>query len=194
MDNKAIRSMMRQRRRSLTRQQQLIASNGLTEQLCRLPAFRYRQHIAFYLANDGEIDPQLALGIAQQAGKTCYLPALNPLKQNRLHFVRHRANDPLVANRFGILEPSLRSNPIASLHAIDLILLPLVAFDKHGNRLGMGAGFYDRTLSNRGRHTLLIGLAHSCQETDNIARQHWDIPLHAIVTERNIIQIRHFSG
>ncbi|WP_461517286.1 5-formyltetrahydrofolate cyclo-ligase [Porticoccus sp.] len=194
MDNKAIRSLMRQRRRSLTRQQQLLASEGLAEQLCRLPAFRYRQRIAFYLANDGEIDPQLALGIAQQAGKTCYLPALNPLKQNRLHFIRHRANDPLVANRFGILEPSLRSNPIASLHAIDLILLPVVAFDRHGNRLGMGGGFYDRTLSHRGRHTLLIGLAHSCQETDNIARQHWDIPLHAIVTERNIIQIRHFSG
>ncbi|WP_461481603.1 5-formyltetrahydrofolate cyclo-ligase [Porticoccus sp.] len=194
MDNKAIRSLMRKRRRALTRQQQQHAGNGLAEQLCRLPAFRYRQRIAFYLANDGEIDPQFAMGIAQRAGKHCYLPVLHPLKQNRLHFVRHRRDDALVANRFGIREPSLRGNSIASLHAIDIILLPLVAFDRQGNRLGMGAGFYDRTLSRLGRRTLLIGLAHSCQETDSIARQPWDIPLHAIVTERQVIQARPVPG
>lgn len=190
MDNKAIRRLMRQRRRSLTPQQQQRASEALAAQLTRLTTFRYRQRIAFYLANDGEIDPGFALGIAQRAGKTCFLPVLHPLKMNRLYFVRQRAGDSLTSNRFGIAEPSLRHRAIASLHAIDLILLPLVAFDRQGNRLGMGGGFYDRTLSRRAPHTLLIGLAHSCQETDSIARQPWDIPLHAIVTDREIIQIR----
>ena len=190
MDNKALRRLMRQRRRSLTRRQQQDAGNGLAELLCRLPAFRYSRRIAFYLASDGEIDPSLAMGIAERAGKHCLLPVLHPLKQNRLYFVRHRSGDPLTPNRFGIPEPSLRSNPVVPPRAIDVILLPLVAFDRHGNRLGMGAGFYDRTLSRRARHTRLIGLAHSCQETDSIARQPWDIPLDAIVTERSIIRAR----
>jgi 5-formyltetrahydrofolate cyclo-ligase len=66
----------------------------------------------------------------------------------------------------------------------------MVAFDRQGNRLGMGGGFYDRTLSQSFRLTKFIGLAHSCQETDSIAPQPWDIPLQAIVTERDIIQIR----
>lgn len=194
MDSKAIRRLMRQRRRSLTERQQQSASNGLAEQLCRLPAFRYRQRIAFYLANDGEIDPSLAMGVAERAGKSCLLPVLHPLKQNRLHFVRYRSGDPMEANCFGIPEPLLRGNRIQSMYAVDLILLPLVAFDRRGNRLGMGGGFYDRTLSTRAPHTLLVGLAHSCQETDSIARQSWDIPLDAIVTERDIIQIRHELG
>jgi len=194
MDSKNLRSLMRQRRQSLTRRQQQIASAGLAVQLCRLPEFRYRKNIAFYLANDGEIDPQFAMGIADRAGKHCYLPVLHPLKQNRLHFVRHTSGDCLEANRYGILQPPLRGNRIASMHRLDLILLPLVAFDARGNRLGMGKGFYDRTLSNRAAHTRLIGLAHSCQETDNIARQSWDIPLDAIVTECNTIHIRPEKG
>ena len=190
MDNKAIRQRMRQKRRSLSAPQQVDASQGLARQLCRLPAFLFGKNIAFYLANDGEIDPLIALGIAQAAGKACHLPVLHPLKQNRLHFVRYRRGQPLTGNRFGIAEPTLRRNRIVPLRAMDVILLPMVAFDRRGNRLGMGGGFYDRTLSRAFGLTKFIGLAHSCQETDSIASQPWDIPLQAIVTERNIIQVR----
>ena len=190
MDNKAIRKEMRQKRQSLSAPQQADASHGLARQLCRLPVFLFGKNIAFYLANDGEIDPGIAMGIAEAAGKACHLPVLHPLKQNRLHFVRYRTGQPLTANRFGIAEPPQRRNRIVPLLAIDVVLLPMVAFDRQGNRLGMGGGFYDRTLSQSFRLTKFIGLAHSSQETDSIAPQPWDIPLQAIVTERDIIQIR----
>lgn len=178
---------MRERRRALTSRQQAVSRIGIAQQLSRLPAFLYSQRIAFYLANDGEIDPEMAMGIAEAAGKDCYLPVLHPLKQNRLYFARHRHGDKLVINRFGIQEPPLRGRQIVPPMAIDLILLPLVAFDRQGNRLGMGGGFYDRTLASQHRFTRLIGLAQSCQETDSITQQPWDIPLQAVVTERDII-------
>ncbi|MEH6616561.1 MAG: 5-formyltetrahydrofolate cyclo-ligase [Porticoccus sp.] len=190
MDSKAIRQLMRERRQALSPQRQDAASSGLARQLSNLPAFRNSKRIAFYLANDGEIDPQLAMGIAEAAGKECYLPVLHPLKLNRLYFVRYSQGDPLTVNRFGINEPSLRGGYIVPPLGLDLVLLPLVAFDRRGNRLGMGGGFYDRTLATQQHATRLIGLAQSCQETDNIHHQPWDVALQAIVTERNVIQTR----
>ena len=178
---------MRERRRSLSAQQQSNASIGLATQLSNLPTFCHSKRIAFYLANDGEIDPSIAMGIAEAAGKKCYLPVLHPLKENRLYFAEYQQGDPLVMNRFGIKEPSLKSAKIVPPMGIDLILLPLVAFDRYGNRLGMGGGFYDRTLAQQKNFTRLIGLAQSCQETDKITQQPWDIALQAIATEKTII-------
>lgn len=187
MDSNAIRQLMRERRRSLSEQQQSKASIGLVHQLSNLPAFCHSTRIAFYLANDGEIDPSIAMGIAEAAGKQCYLPVLHPLKQNRLYFAEYQNGDPLLINRFGIKEPSLKSAKIVPPLGIDLILLPLVAFDRDGNRLGMGGGFYDRTLAIQKKFTRLIGLAQSCQETDKITHQPWDIALQAIVTDTTVI-------
>jgi len=190
MDSNAIRQLMRERRRSLSPQQQAEASNNLARQLSRLPAFCNSKRIAFYIANDGEIDPQFAMGIAEAAGKECYLPVLHPLKLNRLYFARYRSGDTLPINRFGIEEPSLRGAKIVPPLGLDLIFLPLVAFDQKGNRLGMGGGFYDRTLATQKHLTRLIGLAQSCQETDSIAHQPWDIRLQAIVTDQDVIYPR----
>ena len=187
MDSNALRQLMRDRRRSLTPGQQANASRGIAQQLSRLPAFCNSRRIAFYLANDGEIDPYLAMGIAEAAGKECFLPILHPLKQNRLYFARHRQGDKLTTNRFGINEPQLRGAYIVPPLGLDLILLPLVAFDHNGNRLGMGGGFYDRTLARQQNFTRIIGLAQSCQETDSIDHQPWDVPLQAVVTEQEII-------
>lgn len=190
MDSNAIRQLMRERRHSLPSEQQAAASRGLAQQLTRLPAFYNSKRIAFYLANDGEIDPQFAMGIAEAAGKECYLPVLHPVKQKRLYFAQYRSGDALSVNRFGIEEPYLRGAKVVPPLGLDLILLPLVAFDRCGNRLGMGGGFYDRTLATQKRFSRLIGLAQSCQETDNIAHQPWDVVLQAIVTEKNVIYPR----
>lgn len=181
---------MRQRRRQLSASAQQRAADALAHHLCQLAVFRYAKRIAFYLANDGEINPEIAMSVAQAAGKYCFLPVLHPSRQKsqrRLFFLRHEAHDPLVSNRYGILEPSLQWRQPTPLRCLDVILLPLVAFDSHGNRLGMGGGFYDRTLQRRSKQTQLIGLAHSCQAVDNIPARAWDIPLHSIVTDSGII-------
>ena len=187
MDTIAIRQLMREKRRLLTPKQQKIAGENIAKQLSTFPPFCNSKRIAFYIAHDGEIDPGFAMGIAEAAGKECYLPILHPLKQNRLYFARHSNADFLSINRYGIKEPLLRKAKVIPAFAIDLILLPLVAFDRSCNRIGMGGGFYDRTLQFQQHLTKLVGLAQSFQETGSINKQPWDIQLQAVVTEKSVI-------
>ena len=185
-----IRKLIRNKRRALTPAQQQSAAKNLASLISQQPFFQRAKRIGIYLANDGEIDPSLLLGIALAANKACFLPILHPLKSNRLLFGEYREGDQLNKNRFGISEPQLKKTAIAPLWSLDLLFIPLVAFDLSGNRVGMGGGFYDRTLagcSNQPRKPTLIGLAHRCQEIDSISRQSWDIPLDQIITDREII-------
>lgn len=185
------RRELRRRRRHLSAAQQRRASAQLARVLRRRLEFRRARRLAFYLASDGEIDPAPLLALARAAGKVCYLPVLHPLGHNRLHFARYRPGQRLARNRYGIPEPRLQTRPGTPAWALDIVFLPLVGFDRHGHRLGMGGGFYDRTLAfKRHRHAprpLLIGLAHSLQELGTIAAQPWDVTLDAIATEREYI-------
>ena len=190
MNTGEIRKIIRTKRRALTPAQQQTAAQNLATLIAQQGFFLRAKRIGIYLANDGEIDPALLMGIALNANKACYLPIIHPLQFNRLYFGEYREDDQLKANRFGILEPQFNSTKIAPIWTLDLILLPLVAFDRSGSRIGMGGGFYDRTLAacaNQPRRPTLIGLAHSCQEVESISQQSWDIPLDQIITEREII-------
>ena len=188
-----LRSTLRQRRRSLSAREQQQATVNISQHLDQLWRFKRARRIAYYLANDGEISPQAAIGKAEKRGQDTYLPVLHPLKYNRLYFTSHRNPSRLRANRFGIAEPLLHKNPIAAIWTLDIILLPLVAFDRHGNRMGMGGGFYDRTLApldgSPMKRPLLIGLAHHCQEVEQLQTQSWDIPLDIIATDQKLIHI-----
>ncbi|MGS2722847.1 5-formyltetrahydrofolate cyclo-ligase [Porticoccus sp. GXU_MW_L64] len=193
MNKNQIRAEIRHRRRSLSRQQQRHAAEGLSRQISRLTAFRHARRVALYLGNDGEIDPLPTLLLAEAAAKRCYLPVLHPLKQNRIHFAPYRSGDRLAVSYFGYPEPPLGGSRIVPAWAMDLILMPLVAFDAKGNRIGMGGGFYDRTLAfakTARRRPILIGLAHSCQQLDEVTTNPWDIPLDAIATESAVIRCR----
>jgi len=80
MDTNSLRQLMRKRRRSLKSKEQSLAEERVTRRLTLLPSFYMSTRIAFYLAHDGEIDPEFAMWIAESAGKECYLPLLHPLK------------------------------------------------------------------------------------------------------------------
>ena len=190
MNTGEIRKNIRTKRRALTPAQQQTAALHLATLIAQQGFFLRAKRIGIYLANDGEIDPSLLMGIALNANKSCYLPIIHPLQFNRLYFGEYREGDHLKANRFGILEPQFNSTQVAPIWTLDFILLPLVAFDRSGSRIGMGGGFYDRTLAacaNQPSRPTLIGLAHSCQEVESISQQSWDIPLDQIITEREII-------
>lgn len=187
MDINSLRQHMRKRRRSQKPKVQSFAGESAAKKLTLLPSFYMSKRIAFYLAHDGEIDPKFVMDIAEAAGKECYLPLLHPLKQKRLYFAKYKKGDPLSINRYGIQEPLLRRAKIVPAFAIDLIVMPLVAYDSSCNRIGMGGGFYDRTLRTSYKNTRLIGLAQSFQETSAIKKQSWDITLQAIVTEKSVV-------
>lgn len=99
-----------------------------------------------------------------------------------MHFAK---GEDVTNNRFGIEEPINASN--IAIQRLSTIFVPLVGYDKDCNRIGMGKGFYDKALSKAAAGTRLIGIAHSCQEVDQLEPQPWDIPLDAVVTEREVI-------
>jgi 5-formyltetrahydrofolate cyclo-ligase len=188
------RQQLRAKRRALTSEQQRLSGNHLASIICSQGFFLRAKRIGIYLANDGEIDPGPILTTALNAGKACFLPILHPLKKNKLYFGHYDAATKLVTNRFGIPEPVPHSQRTAPAWSLDVIFMPLVAFDRDGNRMGMGGGFYDRTLAfmagSKRLKPKLVGLAHGCQEVDSLSQQSWDIPLHLIATDQEIICAR----
>ena len=185
----ALRRQLRQARRSLSPQQQKRAARDLYRRLAQHPLFRRCRHIALYLPNDGEIDPRPLLREAQRRGKATYLPVLKRWPRTKMSFQRVHPHESMTRNRFRIAEPQYLPARQRKVWTLDLILLPLVGFDECGGRLGMGGGFYDRSLAYRQlrknwHKPTLLGLAHECQKVDRLALASWDVRLGAVVTDR----------
>lgn len=191
MSNKRaqIRAEIRNTRKNLSNNQQIIAAQSLKMnfiQHLKSENTTNSKHIAIYLSNDGELDTSLLIKELWSLNHTVYLPIIHPFNGANLLFQRYEKNSPMRANRYGILEPKLNCSQICPLPALDYLLMPLVAFDKQGNRLGMGGGFYDRTLARlheqNWQKPQLIGLAHECQKVDALPIESWDVPLKTIIT------------
>ena len=190
-DRKALRRMMRARRRALTPQEQHQAARALCQQLSHHLWFQQARHIALYLANDGEIDTTPLVDLCRRLGKQLYLPVLHPIRHNRLWFTPYTTKTPIRRNRYRILEPVLQGKPVRPAHALDLVLMPLVAFSAEGGRMGMGGGYYDRSFAfklqpKRLKGPRLIGLAHDFQRQTQLPLEPWDVPLDAIATDRKL--------
>ncbi len=183
-----LRRLLRKARRALSASEQRQAARGLYRQLAQHPLFRRARHISLYLPTDGEIDPRLLLREAQRRGKHTYLPVLSAWPRTRMVFQRIRPGEKLAPNRFRILEPRVNLAAQRKVWALDLVLLPLVGFDAEGGRLGMGGGFYDRSLGYLARRQswrkpTLLGLAHECQKVGKLNQASWDVPLQGTVTD-----------
>lgn len=184
-----LRRSLRAARRSLSPSAQKQAALRLYRQLAHSPVFWRARRIALYLPNDGEIDPKWIIQAAWRQKKKLYLPRLAAWPQQHMVFQRFRQPDRLKPNRFGILEPACNPKTQISPRILNLILMPLVGFDPYGGRLGMGGGFYDRSLAFIQRRTYkahpptLLGLAHECQKVSRLPLASWDIPLDGIVTD-----------
>lgn len=193
----SLRRKLRKKRRQLTRSQQQEAAQKTCRLIRQQAWFLNAASLAIYMANDGELDPLPLAFMAHSMGKKVYLPVLDPLNKNHLIFIRFTPTTPLIKNRFGILEPKLTGYGLVrhnncKVFTLDLILMPLVGFDLQGSRLGMGGGFYDRTLAQKPteiKRPKLVGLAHECQKVRYIPLESWDIPLTRIVTPVQVYKV-----
>ena len=188
----SLRRLFRQRRNALSMQQQADAAAQITTQFFSQfnppPASR----IAVFISNDGEIDLSLLCRHCWENNYPTYLPIVDPELAGHLRFMPYHPATPMALNRYGIAEPDLalideNDKQALSVSSLDYLLMPLVAFDAHGNRLGMGGGYYDRTLAGQ-RRPNLIGVAHDCQQTSSLPVEPWDIPLSAILTPTQLIR------
>jgi len=186
----SLRKELRKQRNSLDTDTQTLHSIAIANQLSNCSLYKRSKNIAAYLAADGEIDTEFLIHKALHDKKKLFLPVLAPFV-SRLYFAAYTPGCKLAANKFGILEPETHPKFWFKPQQMNLILMPLVGFDPQGNRLGMGGGFYDRSLSFHGHrkrthHPYLIGLAHQLQCVDQLPHQPHDVPMHMVATEQRI--------
>jgi 5-formyltetrahydrofolate cyclo-ligase len=186
-DRRSLRKTLRAARAGLSPLERRDASMRIAERVAQTHWLRPGTRVALYVAVTEEIDTSPLIALAMRRRAEIFLPRIESHRDRRMTFSPpgpHRRY-----NRYGIAEPDTKARMAAS--ALQLIFVPLVGFDARGNRLGMGAGYYDQALAFRRhrQHWLgprLIGIGHSCQQVDAIDPTPSDIPLDAVVTERGI--------
>jgi len=147
-----------------------------------------KKNIAVYLAFDGEIDLHYLIEALWQTDHLIFLPALHP-HTHELSFVRYCPSTIMKKNQYGILEPENATECI-SPEDLDVVLMPLVAFDYKGTRLGMGKGYYDKSFAfcrSSPVKPMLVGVAYECQYCETLPANAWDVPLDGIMTEKKFI-------
>jgi len=189
-----MRRELRARRRELSTAERSLACTRFARVARSTRLFRPGRRIALYVAHGGEADPSALLQLARSLHCTVHLPVIASHRDCRMGFVPYEPGDRLAPNRYGIPEPVARRAP-ALVRSLDVIIVPLVAVDLCGTRLGSGAGFYDRALRHlcRARHwrrPKLIGLAYQFQLVERIPRRPWDVPLDAILTDKALYRAR----
>jgi 5-formyltetrahydrofolate cyclo-ligase len=184
-----IRQTIRQHRRALTPEQQLYFADQAANRMMTYTPVMMAHTVALFLSFDGELDTRPLIEQLWRSGKRVYLPVLHPFSPGNLLFLHYHPRSELVMNRLKIQEPKLDVRDVLPLNKLDVLITPLVAFDTQGQRLGMGGGFYDRTLQNWQRYGLQpVGYAHDCQQVDTLPVEKWDIPLPAVVTPSKVWQ------
>lgn len=175
----ALRNTIKQVRSKISAQYKSASSKQICTRIRSLEYYRNAKKIALYHAVNGEIDLVDIWNSAPLHGKYCYFPALS---DNSLIFLPANPKTPFKPNKYGILEPDVSKDLAIPIDDLDIIFLPLVAFDMRCNRIGMGAGYYDRTLEHN-KSSMLIGVGYQFQHVDYIEPQPWDVTLDAVITQ-----------
>lgn len=183
-----LRRSLRQSRKQLSPSQRQKYNCAINQRFIRSGLLLRASSIATFLPNDGEVDLSLLIQTCAARRIAHFLPVIK--KNNQLNFSRYKWGDQLSLNQFGIPEPVNAASLSSALFTI--IVLPLVGFDLSGNRLGMGGGYYDKTLafvnqSNCFKRPLLIGAAYEVQLSKKIQANKWDVGLDAVITEHRVI-------
>ncbi len=189
-----LRKAMRQRRRIISSWRQRKAAERVAAHLNILPEYQAAETVTCYRSIEGELDTEVV--IAAILGRTgqCYLPVIG--KDWHMEFAKYTRGQSLQKNSWGLQQPGPYAQRVPP-HRIDLALIPLVAFDSQGVRLGMGGGYYDRYFSfklGRCKRPFLVGLAHEFQRVESLTPESWDVPLDAVITPRGVERFSRVQG
>lgn len=185
-ERKQLRAAMRSRRQALPAAARMQAAEAVSQHLLADSAFA-DGYIAGYWAMGGEV-PLHLLQMRLRPEQVWCLPCLE--SDGTLRFAPWRPGDALESNRFGIPEPALSPDARLSPQDMAVILLPLLAFDAAGHRLGMGGGWYDRSLAFRQHQSApprLVGVGYGFQQVQALPAEAWDVPMDAVVTEAGLL-------
>lgn len=189
-DRRDLRKTLTKARALLSPAERIAAASGVAAQLEQLPEFIVDQRIAGYWAVAGELSLHAIFGGLLSRGQHYCLPVV--MQGNHLQFASWKPGFPVEPNRYGIPEPASSPRELIAPDALDIVLVPLLGFDRRGYRIGSGAGYYDRSFEflreqQRPAQPVLVGIGYSSQEVASIDAQAWDVRMDFIATERELI-------
>ena len=180
-----IRNISKSNREALKKDFIKQASSDISQKIITSKYFKDANNIGCYLSTEYEVSTDIIISSAHKTNKNLYVPKIK--QGHAMDFVKMTLNSNMVKNRYGIHEPLYED--IIDANKLDIVLVPIVAFDEKKNRIGMGGGFYDRKFkyikNTKKKYPLLIGVAFECQKVKKIKPENWDVKLSTIVTELN---------
>lgn len=185
-----LRARMSVRRDEVNARQRVEAAAGVLRSLESLPEFMTDRNVAGYWAIRGELPLNLAVTSLRRRDQHYFLPLLGDRRQ--LLFAEYAQDTAIGHNRFGIPEPVVSGDGLRTARDMDVVLLPLLAFDRHGHRLGTGGGWYDTSLAflrgaARPAAPLLVGIGYTFQEVESVPAETWDVGLDYVATDLELI-------
>lgn len=192
MNTSSLRQRLRKIREAHTPLQQSLKAESTAQHFEKWAAQRPAENIASYLTHTGELPTHAINQAVWKQGHRLFVPMLYHTPPQSLRFQPYNVGTPTRDNKYGIAEPAQDEKYSRPAREMGTILMPLLGFDTKGNRLGMGGGYYDRTLEFILDHAFgqprpfLLGLAYDAQEVKALDRNPWDVPLDAVLTESGI--------
>lgn len=195
LSKQQIRKSLRKKRQLLPAQVSYTAGVSVYENLKKYRPYFRAKNIACYLASDGEVSLAVTIDEIWRRKINVCLPVLSTINRSSMYFTSFQSDTILTKNQFNIYEPVSHIGQQIKPLALDIVLVPLVAFSPQGDRLGMGGGYYDRYFSFllrslSGRKPKLVGVAYDFQEVEFLENDKWDVPLDAVVTESQLIEMK----
>jgi len=190
-ERSALRKLLRERRTALSAPERITAAQALVAQLEQIPEFLTDRRVAGYWAVAGELPLLAVMSGLRARGQDYYLPVVDG---ERLRFAPWRPGIEISTNRYGIPEPVAAAADLLAPEQMDVVLLPLLGFDRRGHRLGFGGGYYDRSFDflrerNDVGKPVLVGVGYAVQEVDVIEAMPWDVRLDYVASERELIDL-----
>ena len=163
------------------------SSNKIIETIMNLPEFIYSNNIMLYLSFNNEVNTYPLVKWCLNNDKKVIVPYCVNSSRQIIPFEINNLTSDLTKSTFGIMEPKHEILKKTNIEDIDLIIVPGVVFDEHCNRIGFGAGYYDRFLPKIVKNTSTIGIAYDYQVINKIPTGVYDVPLDFVITEKRII-------
>ncbi len=179
------RTRIKEKRKQLSHESIKLMGNDILKNIQASISFEDHQKISTYFSVNNEVDTSELNNYLWCINKNLFLPKI---KHDLLVFGGYSQDQELSLNNYGIPEPDHIDKKFIGAEQCDLMFIPLVAFDSKCNRIGMGGGYYDKTLAFKKENKLknkplLVGLAYEFQKIDTIEKNTWDVPMDAIITE-----------
>ena len=184
IDLKSLRQQLKTKRKQVDKFQQQYSSTQVLHRLHHFPQLQQAKRVGLYLHAFGEINTQQIIEYCFAQHKQVYLPMICSMNQ-QLHWVRiskqQYRNKRFSHHPLGMQEPM--ASRAMHVSKLDVLIMPLLACDVYGTRIGMGGGFYDKTLASAPNKPLRLGIAHDFQLVqERLPRQVWDQPLDILIT------------